>query len=128
MRTLQIAIQLSLLVCTDAFSSRACGALPILPPADIGLNAEQLDKIDGLVAKEIEAKKLPGCVVAIGRTGGVGFLKAYGQRQIKPEVEAMTVDTVFDMASVTKPTATATSIMILVERGLVRPYWEDDGP
>lgn len=94
--------------------------MPVVAPGDLGMNAEQLEKIDGLVAKEIEARKLPGCVVAIGRTGGVGFLKAYGLRQIKPDDEEMTLDTVFDMASITKPTATATSIMILVERGLVR--------
>ena len=48
------------------------------------------------------------------------MLKAYGRRQIEPDDEAMTVDTVFDMASLTKPIATATSIMMLVERGEVR--------
>jgi len=84
------------------------------------LDAARLAQIDDLVAQDIEARKLPGCVVAIGRTGGIGFLKAYGRRQIQPSEEPMTVDTVFDMASVTKPTATATSIMLLVERGLVR--------
>ncbi len=94
--------------------------LPVVPPAELGLKGEQLERIDGLVAKDIEARKLPGCVVAIGRTGGIGFFKTYGRRQIKPTEEEMTLDTVFDMASLTKPTATATSIMILVERGLVR--------
>jgi uncharacterized protein YbbC (DUF1343 family)/CubicO group peptidase (beta-lactamase class C family) len=94
--------------------------LPQVGPEQLGLSAKQLAYIDGQVATEIEAKNLPGCVVAIGRTGGVGFLKAYGQRQLEPEKEKMTVDTIFDMASLTKGTATATSIMILVERGQVR--------
>lgn len=98
----------------------AVAELPVVPPGDLGLSAEQLDRIDALVEAEIEAKHLPGCVVAIGRTGGVGFLKAYGNRRIEPSKEAMTVDTVFDMASLTKPIATATSVMILVERGEVR--------
>jgi uncharacterized protein YbbC (DUF1343 family)/CubicO group peptidase (beta-lactamase class C family) len=120
MRTFHIATALLLGALTGAQTTSAHAELPVLPPADLGLSEEQLDKIDGLVATDIEAKKLPGCVVAIGRSGAIGFLKAYGRRQIKPEDERMTVDTVFDMASVTKPTATATSIMILVERGLVR--------
>jgi uncharacterized protein YbbC (DUF1343 family)/CubicO group peptidase (beta-lactamase class C family) len=92
----------------------------VVAPESLRLNAEHLARIDGLVEAEIDAKNLPGCVVAIGRTGGIGMLKAYGRRQIEPSEEAMTVDTVFDMASLTKPIATATSIMILVERGQVR--------
>ncbi|MBL9161553.1 MAG: DUF1343 domain-containing protein [Planctomycetaceae bacterium] len=94
--------------------------LPVVPAASLGLNQEQLDRIDALVEAEIEAKRLPGCVVAIGRTGGIGFLKAYGNRQLEPSQEPMTVETLFDMASLTKPIATATSVMILVEQGKVR--------
>jgi uncharacterized protein YbbC (DUF1343 family)/CubicO group peptidase (beta-lactamase class C family) len=94
--------------------------VPEVSPDALGLNAELLDRIDGLVEQAIEEKKLPGCVVAIGRTGGIGFLKPYGHRQLEPGREEMTTDTVFDMASLTKPIATATSIMILVERGEVR--------
>src|SRR5262249_33633703 len=45
---------------------------------------------------------------------------AYGNRALEPEPEPMTVDTIFDLASLTKVVATATSMMILVERGLVR--------
>lgn len=92
----------------------------VVPAASLGLNQQQLDRIDALVEAEIEAKRLPGCVVAIGRTGGIGFLKAYGNRRIEPSKEPMTVDTLFDMASLTKPIATATSVMILVEQGKVR--------
>lgn len=94
--------------------------VPVVPAASLGLNQQQLDRIDALVEAEIEAKRLPGCVIAIGRTGGVGFLKAYGNRQVEPSKEPMTVDTLFDMASLTKPIATATSVMILVEQGKVR--------
>ena len=51
---------------------------------------------------------------------GVVFRKAYGNRSLVPTVEKMTVDTIFDVASLTKPIATATSIMILVEQGKLR--------
>ena len=60
---------------------------------------------------------MPGCVVCIGRQGKLVFLKAYGDRQVEPERVAMTTDTLFDLASLTKPVATATSVMVLVERG-----------
>jgi uncharacterized protein YbbC (DUF1343 family)/CubicO group peptidase (beta-lactamase class C family) len=88
--------------------------------ANLGFDFERLKSIDGQVAREIEKGNMPGCVVMVGRQDGIAFAKAYGHRQIEPTKEAMTLDTVFDMASVTKPVATATSIMLLVERGQVR--------
>jgi uncharacterized protein YbbC (DUF1343 family) len=55
-------------------------------------------------------------VVVVGRRSGVVYQKAFGARALLPEREAMTLDTVFDLASLTKPIATATSIMALVDR------------
>ena len=56
----------------------------------------------------------------VARNGGVVWRQAYGARVLEPTREAMTADTIFDVASLTKVVATATSIMILVERGKVR--------
>ncbi len=94
----------------------AAADLPRLTPAEAGLREAKLADIDGLVAAAITEKKLPGCVVLIGRPGGVVWLKAYGDKRLEPEPEAMTDDTVFDLASLTKPLATATSIMKLAEQ------------
>jgi len=58
--------------------------------------------------------------VLVARNGGVVWRQAYGARVLEPTREAMTADTIFDVASLTKVVATATSIMILVERGKVR--------
>jgi uncharacterized protein YbbC (DUF1343 family) len=91
--------------------------LPVVAPNVVGMDAARLAFIDRAVEDEIAGKKLPGCVVLIGRQGKVVFLKAYGQKQVEPEPVAMTIDTVFDLASITKPVATATSLMILVEEG-----------
>ena len=85
-------------------------------PADAGLNADKLGEIDGLVATAIAEKKMPGCVVLIGRPQGIAWLKAYGDKRLEPEREPMTIDTVFDLASLTKPLATATAVMKLVEQ------------
>jgi uncharacterized protein YbbC (DUF1343 family)/CubicO group peptidase (beta-lactamase class C family) len=80
----------------------------------------RLAAIDAEVEREIAQKRLPGAVVLISRNGGVVWRKAYGSRAVEPAREAMTADTIFDVASLTKIVATATSIMLLVERGKVR--------
>src|SRR5689334_18472130 len=79
--------------------------------------AEQLATIDDLVAGALDEGKLPGCVVVIGRHDRVLFHKAYGKRALMPEPATMTEDTVFDLASLTKPIATGVALMILAERG-----------
>ncbi|MDP9152185.1 MAG: DUF1343 domain-containing protein [Myxococcota bacterium] len=76
--------------------------------------------IDAAVAESIAARRVPGAVVIIGRRDGVLFRRAYGLREVEPERVPMTVDTVFDLASLTKPVATATTLMALMERGAVR--------
>src|SRR6266536_299356 len=82
-----------------------------------GAAAELLARIDGLVSESIARHELPGAVVLAGHRGKVIFQKVYGNRAVEPFAEPMTVDTVFDVASLTKTVATATSIMILIEEG-----------
>ncbi|HMJ08250.1 MAG TPA: exo-beta-N-acetylmuramidase NamZ domain-containing protein, partial [Pyrinomonadaceae bacterium] len=84
------------------------------------MNAAKLNQIDALVEADIAAKKLPGAVVLVGHKGKIVFRKAYGNRSLVPNVEKMTVDTIFDLASLTKVVATTTSVMILVEQGKLR--------
>jgi uncharacterized protein YbbC (DUF1343 family)/CubicO group peptidase (beta-lactamase class C family) len=94
--------------------------LPPGPPATLGMSAERLARMDSVIAAAIEKKQLPGAVVMVARHGRVAWRKAYGSRAVEPQREAMTPDTIFDLASLTKIVATATSIMILVEQGKVR--------
>ena len=90
--------------------------LPRLDPMTARMRPEKLAEIDSLVATAIDEKKMPGCVLLIGRPAGIVWFKAYGNKRVEPESEVMTDDTVFDLASLTKPLATATSIMKLVEQ------------
>lgn len=94
--------------------------LPMAAPRSVGMNADKLAQIDALVNSDIADKKLPGAVVIVGHKGKIVYRKAFGNRSLVPNVEKMTVDTIFDVASLTKPVATATSIMILVEQGKLR--------
>ncbi|HEY9500187.1 MAG TPA: serine hydrolase domain-containing protein, partial [Pyrinomonadaceae bacterium] len=80
----------------------------------------QLARMDPVIEEGISQNRLPGAVVLVGRKGRVVWRKAYGARQVEPVRENMSVDTIFDVASLTKVVATATSIMILVESGKVR--------
>ncbi|MCL2304481.1 MAG: DUF1343 domain-containing protein [Planctomycetaceae bacterium] len=100
-------------------ASHSATRLPEVAAKDAGLRPEILAFIDGEVEKAIANKQMPGCVVAIGRQGKLAFLKAYGNKQVEPSVVPMDVETVFDLASVTKPVATATSIMVLVDQGKI---------
>jgi uncharacterized protein YbbC (DUF1343 family)/CubicO group peptidase (beta-lactamase class C family) len=85
-----------------------------------GFDEVRLGRVEELVTEAIKAGSLPGAVVLVGRGDRVLYLKAFGNRALEPKIEPMTIDTVFDMASVTKVVATTTSLMILVEEGRVR--------
>ncbi len=105
----------------SATSLRAADhGLPSVAPHQVDMDADHLARIDAVVAAGLQDKKMPGCVVCVGRRGRIVFRRAFGLRQAEPDPVPMTVDTVFDMASITKPVATATSVMQLIERGQVR--------
>ena len=90
------------------------------PSRIAGISLERLARIDPIVAESINNKELPGAVVLVGHNGQIAWRKAYGSRAVEPQRETMTPDTIFDLASLTKIVATATSMMILIERGEVR--------
>ena len=76
-----------------------------------------LPEVDRLMQQAVASGLIPGGVVAVGHGGRVVYCKAFGWRSLEPAREAMTVDTLFDLASLTKPVATAPAIMQLVEQG-----------
>jgi uncharacterized protein YbbC (DUF1343 family)/CubicO group peptidase (beta-lactamase class C family) len=97
-----------------------CAQLPAAQPPAEGFSAERLALMDAAIAEAIARRELPGAVVLVGRHGKVVWRKAYGARAVEPQREAMTTDTIFDLASLTKVVATTTSVMSLVEQGKVR--------
>ena len=85
--------------------------------------------VSKLINDAIEANELPGAVVVVGHAGEVVFHQAYGSRKLANEpgldgspapAQPMTEDTIFDIASLTKPLATATAVMQLHEQGKVQ--------
>jgi CubicO group peptidase (beta-lactamase class C family) len=94
-------------------------AAPVAAPSPAQPAAPNFAAIDNLVAEALAQNHMPGCVVVVGRGSGVVYQKAFGARALLPERQEMTLDTVFDLASLTKPIATATAMMALVDRGKV---------
>ncbi len=94
--------------------------LPLSAPESVGMSSAKLKQIEAFVNQDIADKKLPGAVVLVGRKGKIVYRKAFGNKSLVPTVENMTVDTIFDLASLTKVVATSTSMMVLLERGQIR--------
>jgi CubicO group peptidase (beta-lactamase class C family) len=89
-------------------------------PESVGIDSNRLRYADAAILQSVEAKEIPGAVLAVVYQDKLVYLKAYGNKQVEPIVEPMEVTTVFDLASVTKSVSTATSVMILLERGKLR--------
>jgi CubicO group peptidase (beta-lactamase class C family) len=83
--------------------------------AEVGFEA-----VDDAIEQAIAAEQTPGAVLLVGRGDRIVHRKAYGQRAIVPRAEKMTLDTIFDLASLTKVIGTAPSVLILVDEGKLR--------
>jgi uncharacterized protein YbbC (DUF1343 family)/CubicO group peptidase (beta-lactamase class C family) len=76
--------------------------------------------VDEQINQAVQDGLIPGAVLLIGHDGQVVYRKAYGERSLVPAREPMTVDTIFDAASLTKVVATTSSVMKLFEQGKIR--------
>ncbi|MCA6450816.1 MAG: serine hydrolase [Chitinophagaceae bacterium] len=91
---------------------------PKADPGSVGLAPEALQKIDAIATEAIEKGATPGCVVLVARNGKIAYNKAFGYTNFDKK-EPVTTDMVFDLASVTKISATTVSIMKLYEEGKI---------
>ncbi len=114
--TLHYIIILALIVSASTHAQN----IQNVAPEKVGLDARHIQYADRAIEKAIADKEIPGAVLAVVRKGKIGYLKAYGNQQVYPTQKKMDIRAVFDLASVTKPVATAISAMILIERGKLR--------
>jgi CubicO group peptidase (beta-lactamase class C family) len=91
--------------------------LPRAKPEDVGFSSERLARIGETLKADIDAGRIPGAVIAIARHGKLVALDAYGWRD-KAAGIAMTTDTIFNIASMTKPMTTVGALM-LYEHGQI---------
>ncbi|MDR1783052.1 MAG: serine hydrolase [Dysgonamonadaceae bacterium] len=111
---------LSIFALCIAFNAAFAQGLTRVKPEDAGMDSKRLSKVDDAVNEAINSRLIPGAVVAVVRHKNLVYLKAFGNKQVYPDTVAMTTNTVFDLASVSKPTSTATALMILLEQGKLR--------
>ena len=95
-------------------------SLPQAAPEDVGMSSERLERVVPVIQRAIEKGDIPGAVLLVARKGKVVFRRAFGSAQIVPRRIKMRPEMIFDMASITKPVATATAVMMLVEEGKLR--------
>jgi CubicO group peptidase (beta-lactamase class C family) len=112
-----------------AVATQAPQAPVLATQAPAAVPTPDFPTVSKLMNDAIAARRLPGAVVVIGHGGRIVFHQAYGLRKLPGEpgldgspapAEPMTEDTIFDLASLTKPLATATAVMQLYEQGKVQ--------
>ncbi len=92
----------------------------LLPVLLLALSANEIPQLDTIIEAAIAKGELPGAVCLVGQGDRILHKKAYGLRMIEPRQEPMTLDTIFDAASLTKVVATTSSMLKLIEEGRVR--------
>jgi uncharacterized protein YbbC (DUF1343 family) len=89
-------------------------------PAPEAKETANFSPVDLLVQEQINDQAITGAVLLIGHGGKIVHQKAFGLRATSPRPEAMTLDTIFDLASLTKVVATTPSVMRMVQYGQIR--------
>jgi CubicO group peptidase (beta-lactamase class C family) len=108
----KLAAALCLMASTAAFAE---DPLPRAKPEEVGFSSERLSRIGTTIRADVEAGRIPGAVIAIARHGKLVMFDAYGYRD-KAANAPMTTDTIFNIASMTKPMTTVGALM-LYEQG-----------
>ena len=105
---------------TESRTFRLVCALAWLLVAGVAsaFESAKLAEIDAEIEAAIARGEIPGAVFHLEHRGEV-YEKAYGRRAVLPSAEPMTTDTIFDAASLTKVLATAPSVSLLIDRGVI---------
>ena len=101
-------------------STGLCAQVKTAKPEDHGMDPERLARVDAVIGDAIRAGDIPGAVLSVVRRNDIVYLKAYGNKSVVPDIVPMTVDTMFDLASLSKCVGTTLSFMQLIEEGYVR--------
>jgi uncharacterized protein YbbC (DUF1343 family)/CubicO group peptidase (beta-lactamase class C family) len=104
---------------------------PKAPPSlgTFEIESPRFARIGEVARREIAAGHIPGAVILVGHQDRIVYRKAFGLREVDPCPEPMKVDTIFDLASLTKVVATTMAVMKLVDEGRIRldapvaTYW-----
>ncbi|MFH2041992.1 MAG: serine hydrolase, partial [Acidobacteriota bacterium] len=116
-------VVISLLTGALLTGSAAAQRIPAASPEDVGMSTARLAQVRPVILEGVEKRAFPGAVLVVVRKGRLVWKEAYGYSWWSPVEKKMEVNHVFDLASITKPVATSTSLLLLVERGRIR-LWD----
>lgn len=119
MKRIHIGIGLAVLLASFSCQTRAPFVLPGHRQYS-GVSETHLRFLDDIMNEAVKNGDIPGADLLVGRKERIVYHKIFGNCQLVPERRPMRQGMLFDLASVTKPVATAASVMILVERGKIR--------
>jgi len=120
LRYLIFGLAVGAILLTTLGAGEAGPLLSTARPEEVGMDAERLERLDGLMDEMMDTGRMPGAVLLVARHGNIVWREAYGMAEVEPTPRPMKVNTLFDLASLTKVVATSTAIMILLERGEFR--------
>lgn len=106
----------ALLLCVSGLAQ----SVKVTNPKRCGMDSDRLSLVDGVIEGAIREGAVPGAVLSVVRGDRIVYLKAYGNKSVVPDTVKMTVETMFDLASLSKCVGTTLSFMQLIENGQVR--------
>ena len=112
--------KLFILMVALSISAGLSAQVKVAKPEDHGMDPERLARVDAVIDDAIRAGDIPGAVLSVVRRNDIVYLKAFGNKSVVPETVPMTVETMFDLASLSKCVGTTLSFMQIIEGGYVR--------
>lgn len=99
----------------DGIVTSTFGFLQVAPE-NVGVNSVTLSGVEPIIKSAIEQRVFPGCQLLVARKGKIVYQKNFGHQTYQPNSDAIKDNTIFDLASVTKVSATLQSIMYLYDK------------
>lgn len=118
LRTTSLLVAGLLFLCQPLSAQERPGALSTAEPTEVGLSSERLQHLSRVITRNVEEDLLAGTVVLLAREGKVAYLKAAGMQDREADIP-MSENTIFRIASMTKP-ITSVAVMMLYEEGHFR--------
>ncbi len=122
LRYVSVLLLLTVAILHGSAATTTTSAQPLqrVSPEEAGMDRQQLFRVDSLILDAIAAELTPGAVLVVVRDSSIVYENAWGWTRRQPEQRDMQTETIFDLASLTKPLVTATAVMKLVEQGHLR--------
>lgn len=106
------------LATTTGFKTGTMGRLSYSLPEDAGMNSTTLKRIESIAQEAISIGATPGCHVLVAKDGKVVYEKSFGSLTYDKKIP-VSDETIYDLASVTKVSATLQTVVYMVEKGLI---------